>query len=220
MRNVIVSPSILALGPDENKIVEGINEISKNGAGWVHVDIMDGVFVTNKTFGPEVLKDISSKHTLINDVHIMVINPKDVAKKYCDAGADILTFHLEACENSDDVIETIQIIKNEGVKVGISIKPETPIEAVLPFVKFVDLVLIMSVEPGKGRQTFMPASLARIKKLREYIDTNNFDVLIEVDGGINEKTAKSCKENGVDVLVAGSFVFENNIKESIERLLK
>ena len=156
---------------------------------------------------------------MINDVHIMVYDPLKYAKEYIEAGADIITFHLEACKNSAEVQQTIDFIRSKGVKVGLSIKPKTDVKELLPWLDKIDLALIMSVEPGFGGQKFIPNALDKISFLRKYIDSNNLAVLIEVDGGINDETGKLCADAGVDILVAGSYLFnKDDIKERINKI--
>ena len=218
MRKIIVSPSILSA--DFNKLGEEIKLIEKTKSEYLHFDVMDGHFVDNISFGIPVLKCIAHTHRLVNDVHIMISDPLHYAKRFLDAGADILTFHLEACKDEKEVKEVIDIIHKEGKKAGLSIKPNTPKEALLPYVKDLDLVLIMSVEPGFGGQAFMPNALEKISFLRKYIDENNLNTLIEVDGGIDDKTSKLCIEAGVDVLVAGSYIFKgDDYEERVNSLL-
>lgn len=217
MRKIIVAPSILSA--DFLFLNKEIEKISIAGADWLHFDVMDGHFVDNISFGIPVLAKIKGHHKLFNDVHIMISNPLHYAKRFVDAGADLLTFHLEACQNEEEVLNVIETIKNNGAKVGISIKPKTPIEEIYKYLDKIDLVLIMSVEPGFGGQSFIEESLEKIATLRAFIDENKYEVLIEVDGGINEDTSLYVKKAGADVLVAGSYLFgHKDIKERIALL--
>lgn len=216
MRKIYIAPSILSA--DFKNLSRDISLVESAGAEYLHFDVMDGHFVNNISFGLPVLESIQGSHNLINDVHIMIENPKKFAKRFCDAGADILTFHYEACKNDSEVEEIIKIIKSSNKKAGLSIKPNTPINVVYPFLSELDLVLIMSVEPGFGGQNFIESSLDKIKNLRKEIDDNHFNCLIEVDGGINDKTAKLVVESGADILVCGSYVFKGDIKKNIESL--
>lgn len=219
MKKVIVSPSILSA--DFLHLKKELEVVESSGARWIHFDVMDGHFVNNISFGQPVLKSVSKGHHMINDVHIMISNPKKYAPDFIKFGADVLTFHLEACKDDAEVDEIIDLIHEGNIKAGLSIKPNTTVEKVFPFLKKLDLVLVMSVEPGFGGQGFMESSLTKIETLRKYIDENNLTTLIEVDGGINDKTAEECKNRGVDVLVAGSYLFgHDDIKERMEKLLK
>ena len=218
MKKIIVSPSILA--SDFNKLGEEIQRISDAGAEFLHFDVMDGHFVNNISFGIPVLESIAHTHKLFNDVHIMISEPKRYAERFCKAGADILTFHYEACANDEEVNDIIDIIHQNQVKAGLSIKPNTKVETVVKFLDKVDLLLVMSVEPGFGGQKFMDSALDKISFLRKYIDEHNLNCLIEVDGGINDQTAKLAIDAGVDVLVAGNYIFHSDdYKAQIRKLL-
>lgn len=217
MKRTLIAPSILSA--DFSKLGEEIALVESLGADYLHFDVMDGHFVPNISFGVPVLKSISKIHNMVNDVHIMISDPIDYIEKFVDAGADIITFHYEACKDDYEVKEVIDLIKFYGVKVGMSIKPKTPVEVVEPFLEDLDLLLVMSVEPGFGGQSFIPSALDKISILRKVIDAKGYNCLIEVDGGINNETALLCKEAGVDILVAGSYLFgKEDIKERMELL--
>lgn len=205
MKEVMIAPSILAA--DFAKLGEEIKLVEELGADYLHFDVMDGHFVSNISFGVPVLNSISRIHNMVNDVHIMISEPRKYIQKFVDAGADIITFHYEACETPEEVADIIELIHECGVKAGLSIKPNTPVEVVKPFLEDLDLVLVMSVEPGFGGQEFIPESLMKIQYLRYVIDENDYDCLIEVDGGINAETGRMCADVGVDIVVAGSYLF-------------
>ena len=206
MRKVFIAPSILSA--NFNKLGEEIKSIEDAGAEYLHFDVMDGHFVPNISFGIPVLKSISKSHHMINDVHLMITDPLKYTPEFIKAGADIITFHLEAV-TSKQAYELIELIHKANKKVGISIKPKTNVKEVLPYLKDIDLVLVMSVEPGFGGQSFMESALEKIAVLRKEIDKNHYSTLIEVDGGINENTGRLCKNTGVDILVAGSYIFNS-----------
>ncbi|MCD8204687.1 MAG: ribulose-phosphate 3-epimerase [Coprobacillus sp.] len=214
-KEVFVAPSLLSA--DFSKLNEEIREVEELGVKYLHFDVMDGHFVDNISFGIPVLKSISHTHHMINDVHLMISEPKKYVEDFIDAGADIVTFHYEACAK-DEIEEIIDLIHSHGVKAGIAIKPKTDVSEIIPFLHDLDLLLVMSVEPGFGGQQFLPISLSKIKKLDEYRSENDLNYLIEVDGGINEVTAKECREAGVDILVAGNYIFKNNKKDAIRAL--
>ncbi len=217
MKEVMIAPSILSA--DFAKLGEEIKLVEDLGAEYLHFDVMDGHFVPNISFGIPVLKSISKLHNMVNDVHIMISEPKKYIQKFADAGAQIITFHYEACNSLQEVREVIDLIHDSGVKAGLSIKPNTPVEVLDPFLEDLDLVLVMSVEPGFGGQSFIPEALNKISYLRNRIDQFDYDCLIEVDGGINEKTGHLCAEAGVDILVAGSYLFgQKDIAERMESL--
>lgn len=212
MRKVFVSPSILSA--DFARLEKECKSLEKSGANWIHCDVMDGAFVPNISFGMPVLKSIRKCVVIPLDVHLMIQNPEKYVTQFAEAGADIITFHLEA---TNCVQKTIELIKSCGKKVGISVKPNTPVEELLPYKGTFDLLLIMSVEPGFGGQSFIESSVDKIKRARELFP----DVMIEVDGGINLETAHSVTQAGADVLVAGSAVINaRDRKEVIAKLSK
>ena len=215
---MIVAPSILSM--DFTQTLKQLQEVESSKAKWLHVDIMDGHFVPNLSFGPDITKQIRKHSKLFMDVHIMVEDAEHYSDVFVEAGANLLTFHLEACKDAESVHRIISKIHHQGCKVGLSIRPQTPVEAVFPYLNVIDLVLIMSVNPGYGGQSFMEESVDRIQRLRKEIDTHQHSVLIEVDGGINAETGLKVAQAGADVLVAGSYVFKNDIVSAVESLWK
>ena len=210
--NIIVAPSILS--SDFANLEKEINRIEKAGANWVHVDVMDGHFVPNLTIGAPVVKALRKVTGMTLDVHLMISNPEKYIKDFALAGSDIITFHYEA--TLEKTQEVIDLIKSFGKKAGLSIKPKTEVSAIKQYLKDVDLVLVMTVEPGFGGQKFMPDCAEKIKEIKELVSENTH---IEVDGGINDKTGKICTTYGADALVAGSYVFSaEDISKAIDSL--
>lgn len=209
---MIVAPSVLSA--DFGNLQESIKLVSS--AKWLHVDVMDGHFVPNISLGPVVVKGLRNVTNQILDTHLMITNPLDYAAQYVKAGSDRITFHVETV---DEPLETIYAIQKLNVPVGISIKPNTSIEAIMDYLPFIDQVLVMSVEPGFGGQKFKESALSKIKELSVLRGALGLSFLIVVDGGINDVTGKMCVNNGADVLVAGSYVFNSeNPEERIKSL--
>ncbi|MEI8389118.1 MAG: ribulose-phosphate 3-epimerase [bacterium] len=203
-KNIIVAPSILSA--DFANLERDINKIEKAGADWVHVDVMDGRFVPNITIGAPVVKSIRKTTKMPFDVHLMIVEPAKYIEDFAKAGSDYITIHAEACE--DNLEETIDLIKSFGVKAGVSIKPKTPVEVLKKIIHKLDLVLIMTVEPGFGGQSFITECLPKISEVRELIEQENLKhIFIEVDGGINAETAKLATAAGANALVAGNYVY-------------
>lgn len=213
MSKIIVSPSILSA--DFANLERDIKLVENNGADWVHVDVMDGHFVPNITIGIPVVKSIKKITKLPLDVHLMIENPEKYITDFANAGADILTFHYEAVKK-ENIKPLISKIKELGVKAGLSIKPQTAPTEILEYLKDLDLILVMTVEPGFGGQKFMNDCAEKIKIIKQHAPENLF---IQVDGGINKETGKICTEFGANSLVAGSYVYKaENIKEAISSL--
>ena len=197
-----ISPSVLAA--DLSDLASEVASIQLAGADMVHLDVMDGHFVTNISFGLPVIQSLRKKSDMIFDVHLMIDAPEKYASRFIEAGADILTFHLEATEQA---AELLSAIRAEGVMAGISVKPGTPIEDVYPYLELCDMVLVMTVEPGYGGQKLIPETIEKVRKLRAEIENKEINIEIQVDGGINESNANELVSAGASILVAGGSVF-------------
>ncbi len=200
---MLVSPSILA--SDFSRLAEEVKSIEEAGADLVHIDVMDGMFVPNITLGAPVIKCLKGKTSLPFDVHLMINEPVRYIDDFVSAGADIITFHIEA---TDDIEATLDKIEKAGVKPALSIKPNTPAEAVFPYLDRLYMVLVMTVEPGFGGQSFMRDTMPKVRAIRDEITRRNLTTHIQVDGGIDDKTVTEATSNGADILVAGSYVFK------------
>jgi len=216
MPSVKISPSILSA--DFSKLGLEIQNLEKSNADMIHIDVMDGHFVPNITIGPEVINKLRKYTSLPFDVHLMISPVHNFIKKFAEAGSDIITVHPEATNNLTD---TIKEIKSYNKKAGVSLNPKTPVEKVLPVLNLIDIVLIMSVNPGFGGQKFMKETLEKVKILRKEIDSKKLKTEIEIDGGINFENAKIAKAAGVDILVSGTTIFKENngdLKKNIQLL--
>ena len=198
-----ISPSVLAA--DFTKLGEELADIERAGADMVHLDVMDGVFVTNISFGLPVIEALRKKSRMVFDVHLMIVEPEKYVARFVDAGADIVTFHHEATK---DTAAVLKMIKAKGAKAAVSVKPNTPVEEIYPYLELCDMVLIMTVEPGYGGQALIPETLEKVGKLKAEIKKRGLTIDIQVDGGINEKNAPDAISAGANILVAGSAVFK------------
>ena len=214
-KSIKIAPSILS--SDFSKLGEVLESLNQSGADLVHVDVMDGHFVPNITFGPPVIKKIRHYSKLPFDVHLMIAPVERYIKDFSDAGADIITIHPEA---TDNLVQSVQLIKSLGKKAGVSLNPKTDIDQLVPAIHLIDLILIMSVNPGFGGQKFMPEVLNKVKVLRKKIDEEKLPIEIEIDGGIDFETAKLAVDAGVDILVSGTTLFNNkeNLRDNIAKL--
>ena len=212
----VIAPSMLAA--DFGHLADEVRRVDNSPAEWIHIDVMDGLFVPNISFGFPVFKAIKSASAKFMDVHLMIVEPQNYAARFVEAGADMVTFHIEATDNPSLAIEAV---RKAGAKVGISIKPKTPVAAVEPYLADVDMVLIMSVEPGFGGQAFIPGSLDKVRELKAAIERAGLRTIIEVDGGISAENAGALFNAGADVLVAGSSVFRTaDYSETITQMLE
>lgn len=212
---IIISPSILAA--DFNILGQQIKEVEKSGAKYLHIDVMDGMFVPSISFGMPVIRSIRKNTDLFFDVHLMIEEPLRYVEEFAECGADMITFHLEAAEGH--VEETIDRIHSLGCKAGLSIKPATPVSAVEPYVEKLDMILIMTVEPGFGGQKYIESSTEKIRQMRQIVTEHGLETDIQVDGGITADNVSTVKEAGANVIVAGSAVFKGDIVSNVKRLM-
>lgn len=214
-RKNILSPSILAA--DFARLGEQIQEACEAGAEYIHIDVMDGVFVPSISFGMPVIRTIRKVTDKVFDVHLMIVEPERYVKEFIACGADSITFHLEATEDAE---ATISLIRSLGCRVGMSIKPRTPVEVVRKYLSKLDMLLVMTVEPGFGGQKYIPESTERVRQIRKMADELGVDLDIQVDGGITKDNVKVVLEAGANVIVAGSAIFDGNITENVKGYLE
>lgn len=214
-RIIKLAPSILSA--DFSKLADEISEVDRAGADYIHIDVMDGMFVPSISFGLPVIRSIRKVTDKPFDVHLMIEEPVRYVKEFADAGADIITVHAEACKHLN---RTVQTIKEEGIKAGVVLNPSTPLSELNYILEYVDMVLLMSVNPGFGGQTYIDNVTGKIRDLREMLDKSRPEVLIEVDGGINLMNAEDVIEAGADILVAGSAVFNGDKTENVKNFMR
>lgn len=213
----IVAPSLLSL--DFVDMKTQLKRVEVAGATWLHYDVMDGIFVPNISFGPSILGQVNRVSDLFLDVHLMIERPEKYFDQFIANGADAITIHTECFKDQLEGLQALKALKQKGIKAGITLRPNTPLNDIVAYLKHVDIVLVMSVEPGFGGQAFIPEMFDRIKEIDALRKANNYSYLISVDGGINQETASKARSNGADVLVAGSYVFGDDIEKAVQSLL-
>ena len=216
MKNIQIAPSILSA--DFSKMGDEVRSLEQNGADVVHVDVMDGVFVNNITFGLKMVEDIRKVTTLPLDCHLMIVHPEKYVERFAKAGADIITVHWEACQ--DNLEDVLKLIKSTGVKCGAVINPDTPVEKIKDVILLCDMVLVMSVFPGFGGQKFIPSALDKLREIRAIIDASGKDIDLEIDGGVTAENVEEIKAAGANVIVAGSAVFKAEDRAAMIASLK
>lgn len=214
---MIIAPSIL--NADFTQIKEQLHQVENSKAKWVHFDVMDGNFVKNLTFGASILQAVKQWTSLFIDVHLVITNPEYFADVFIEAGADNITFHLDAINDVNRSLALLRHIKSKHVQAGITLRPEISMASYEPYLAEADIALVMSIEPGFGGQPFQNAALDKIKWLYQLRKEKNYHYLIQVDGGINQDTARQCAAAGADILVAGSYIFKNDINAAVDSLL-
>lgn len=212
-----IAPSVLAA--DFCRLGAEAADARAAGADWLHVDVMDGLFVPNISIGLPVLKSLRKATDMFLDVHLMIERPLRYAGRFCDSGADLVNFHVES-DTEENIRAAIETVKARGKLTGVTVKPKTPAEAVLPFIGLCDLILVMTVEPGFGGQSFMADQLPKVARVRELIDRHAPHCMLEIDGGVDENTAPACVKAGADVLVAGSAVFGKTDRSAAIRTIR
>lgn len=211
----ILSPSILSA--DFWNLSENIGKVEQGGVPWLHIDVMDGVFVPSISYGMPVIKCIDRRTDLFLDVHLMIDRPERYVKEFAECGADLINFHLESTQKAEEIIRAVRAL---GKKVGITIKPGTPVSAAEPFLEQVDMVLVMTVEPGFAGQKLIPECLEKVRRLRSFVRSRGLDLDIEVDGGIYLDNVEQALEAGANVIVAGSSIFRNDVSGNISKFME